>query len=285
MTETIVPIFPSRELPDNFFWPIDNRRYLADITLENLEQCSMLSGQQGLADGSGKSDALIYRAGNWCLKTSLRNKFNTIEEGYNALTKLSKKKAALSSLLPPKTILVLQPENKSSCWLWTLTPWYKTLRSLMVEAIENNNETILAASLQAFARVAIDAIILTSQQNISLDIHPSNFALPNYQTNSKINLLSYESIVYLDDDIMEVAECLTIGYALLRRIDEFEKWEKAINLYLLTMEDAISNKLSQSDIKKLRLVEAFQGIPVRTIKAQEFTKHIISVIKECRSFI
>lgn len=280
----LIPTFPSTELPDKCFWPIDNRKYLKDIPLENLQQCSALVGQQGLADGSGKSDALIYKAGDWCLKTSLRNNFITIEDGYNALSKLSKKKAILANLLPPQTILILQPENTTSCWLWTVTPWYKTLRSLMLEAIENNSEVILAASLQAFARVAIDAIILSSRQNISLDIHPSNFALPDYQLSNKINLSDYENVVYLDDDIVEMAESLTIGYALLRRIDEFEKWKKAINLYILTLEDAILSKISQADIQKLRLLEAFQDIPVRTIAAQSFATRIVSIIKECRDF-
>ena len=285
MTQSIKPTLPCAELPDYFFWPINNRNYISNIPIESSESCTDLTGQQGLADGSGKSDTFIYKAGHWCLKTSIRNHFNSIQNGQEALVKLSKKKTILGHLLPPQTLLVLQPENEKSCWLWTITPWYKTLRSLMVEAVENNNEPVLAVALQAFARVAIEALILTSQQNLSLDIHPSNFALPNYLPGIKINPLNYEMVVYLDDDMVETPDCLTVGYALLKRIDEYEKWPKAIEIYFLTLEDAISTKISQVDIKKLHLLEAFQDIPLRTALAQNFTKHIISIIKQCQDTI
>ncbi|MBI4851350.1 MAG: hypothetical protein HY819_05930 [Acidobacteria bacterium] len=283
MTQVIKPTFPCAELPDSFFWPVSNRNYISSITLETLENCTELTGQQGLADGSGKSDAFIYKTGNWCLKTSLRNRFKSIDEGQEALVKLSKKKFCLDHLLPPKTILVLQPENEKYFWLWTITPWYKTLRSLMIEAVETNNEPLLAAALQAYARVSIDSLVITSQKNLSLDIHPSNFALPDYSPSNKIELINYENVVYLDDDMIETTDCLIIGYALLKRIDEYEKWSKALSIYILTLEDAILTKLTQKDVRKLRLLQAFQDIPLRTTLAQKIREDIVSIIKQCQN--
>jgi hypothetical protein len=279
--ETLNPTFPSPDLPDYFFWPMANRQYLSAIDLTNIENCNELSGQQGLFDGSGKTDTFIYKTGDWCLKTSLRNHFPNIEKGHEALINLSKKKAALGELLPPKTTLTLQPERGNSAWLWTITPWCKTLRSLMSEATNTHNEVLLAAALQAFARVSVESLLITLQKGVSLDIHPSNFALTNYLAENKIHHINYEKVVYLDDDIVETTECLTVGYALLKRIDEYEKWQKALDIYFLTLEDTILSKISQQDVKKLRLLEAFQNLPLRTHLAQHFATHFISIIKQC----
>jgi signal recognition particle receptor subunit beta len=222
------PTLPHVDVAIGFVWPANpGRDILRAIPRQQALRHDDLVGRHGRSDGSGTSDARIYRAGDWCLKTSTRRRFADVDDARQAMLQLARRKIALGELLPPRTVLCLTPALDGSVWLWTITPWLTTLRNWMERSEQLEDEATLELALCAFADAAVQALQVASQQRLTLDVHPSNFALAEGR------------LVYLDDDIGTGTRLPTLGHALLRRADEYAQWPRAVAGYVTGLEQGL----------------------------------------------
>ena len=249
---------------------VTGRELLRQISLDTATIRGDLVGRQGISEGSGTSDLFLYQAGEWCLKTSGRRYFSSLDRGRDELLFLARKKVKLGTLRPPRTILVLQPEEEGEgCWLWTIMPWMQTLRGLMSRAVEEGNEGQLTAALEIYAWAAIRSLLGASRQGIMLDVHPSNFVLAEDQT----------SYFYIDDDIGSGNAIPAIGFALLRRVEEYSEWPVAIATYVEVLEQALSIWLKPRDVQVLDLTGAIQQTFIRSEKARLVREQLLQVVR------
>lgn len=267
---TAEPVFPQYTSPSGCIWPAaTGREIIRYISYDDVIQRDDLTGQHGSANGSGKTDLLIYKADSWCLKTSRRRYFKDIDEARNQLIKLAGAKMSLDTFTLPGTVLAIQPDSFNGYWLWTISPWVETLRSEMTDSGNSGDEDRLASALMKFATVAVEAMLLAARRNIILDVHPSNFADLDGR------------FVYIDDDIGTGSEILTIGYALLHRVEENARWVKAVALYLMALEDLMMSRLTASDIARLNLIQTIEHTFPRSSAALEARNTLLLILARC----
>ena len=261
---------PNPAVPSFHIWPPSTGRetlrlvpYQRAVLRLDLQHC------RGKLNGSGKSDTFVYRAGNWCLKTSPRRCFTAVEEARDTLVQLARRKVALGERLPPSTVLVLQ-ESGVGYWLWTVTPWFRSLRFEMAEAEAIHSEAALGLVLRRYAQASVQALELLRGEQLALDVHPSNFAFVQ------------DRWVYLDDDI-EKSTCLpTIGYAWLMRVEEYGTATEALERYLSELELQIQRRLSREDVEQLRLEEAIDETMVQSELGRQARARLSRAVRHCR---
>jgi hypothetical protein len=268
-----VPPLPGPDLPAGFIWPAaTGRAVLRQVPYDRAVLRGDLVGRQGLDDGSGTSDVLLIEAGDWCLKTSARRHFTDLDAGRAALLALARKKLQLGAFLPQETVLALvtavrgDPGRES--WLWTVCPWRPSLRRQMAGAVERGDEAALATALAAYASAATEAVTLASRHGVQLDVHPSNFALAE------------GGIWYLDDDIGTAFTLPAIGHALLHRVEEYARWEAAIDVYLSAFEEALPDRLSAAEARTL--TEALEQTAARSAAAETARERLRRALRRCR---
>lgn len=262
-----VPL-PTHDVPTGFIWPASTgREILKTLDFATLTIRSDLVGQYGGTDGSGKSDTIICKVGDWCLKTSSRRHFHDVEGARAALVQAARGKTTLGELLMPQTVLALKPDADGSYWLWTITPWLRTLRASMVEASQRGDEPLLASALSTFAKAAVDAMILAARQGIVLDVHPSNYAEREGR------------VFYLDDDIAAGTSCPTLAYSLLHRVDEYGGWSGATEAYLAALEQQIAQRITLADLTRLDLPATVAQAIVRSDKGLDARTRLVRTLE------
>ncbi|WP_394831293.1 GTPase domain-containing protein [Pendulispora rubella] len=260
-----VPL-PSPEVGVGGIWPsttgrdIVRRALAAGVCVQRHD----LVGQHGLADGSGASDTIILQAGSYCLKTSPRRRFPTLEAARDALVRSARLKRMLGKLLPEDTVLCLAPDADDGAWLWTVAPWLSTLRSRMLRGDEDEEAAL--GALRDFATAAVDSMLLASRYQVILDVHPSNFAFDG------------KHIVYVDDDVTIGANHPALGYALIQRIEESARAPRRIQAYLDALEREMASRLHREDIEKLGLPRALEDVVIRVPSARESVERLRAIV-------
>ncbi len=247
----VEPPWPDPDAATGSIWPAaKGRELLRRVRTSGApERRDDLRGRTGSADGSGKSDLMLYRIGEICMKTSPRRRFDDPERARMALLALARQKSSLGALLPPQTVLCLAGSGAEGTWLWTVSPWVRTLGVRMEDAVLRGDRGGLAAALMDFADAVITSLLLTARRSIVLDAHPSNFASTD------------EGMVYLDDDIAEGREAPAIGYSLLRRVEEYAHFGEATERYVDALERGLAERLRADDVSALGLERALEGVP------------------------
>ncbi len=252
------PDLPNPMVPSGFIWPgTTGRAILHDLGQSRPRRRDDLVGRQGMDEGSGRSDIVIYEVGPWFLKTSARRCYVDVDTARAALLELARKKVRLGSLLLPRTVLSLRPATDGAVWLWTVAPLVTTLRGEMASADRDDEEDRLGASLARFATATVDSLLLAREHGLLLDIHPGNFAEVDGQ------------IVYLDDDIEQGDTVPLIGHLMLQRVLEYEHRPAATRRYVDALEREIRDRLSWSDVSELDLPDALRSTPVRSPGVRE----------------
>jgi signal recognition particle receptor subunit beta len=108
-SELLDPVLPSPNVPPGHVWPAHTGRAL----LESL------SGRAP-ASRTVEDDRVIVRIGDYVLSTSGRLRFRDGETARTAIVRAARERSQLGDLLAPETVLVLQPADDGSCWLWTI---------------------------------------------------------------------------------------------------------------------------------------------------------------------
>lgn len=265
-----LPPLPRADVPSGLVWPSANgREILQRIPFDHAVLHSELSGRSGTADGSGRSDAYIYEAGIWCLKTAQRRRFLDVDEARDALLQLVRHKLLLGDLLVQNTVLTVQQGPTGDFWLWTVTPWLTTLRGAMTHAVHRKDGAELERCLVLFGQLAVRALILAAKSEVLLDVHPSNFASLR------------DRCYYLDDDIARGARLPAVGFALLRRVDEYADWPAATEAYIGTVSAALARHLTELDVRRLDLRRGLQDVVVRSPVALSARDRFLAALKAC----
>ena len=264
----VVPPQPADDMPSGCVWPSTlGRQVLRALMSETWTLRPELVGQPGTNDGSGAVDVLVYKAGQWCAKTSERRQFSTSDEGRTALLGLARRKILLGELLIPNTVVALQQAASGAAWLWTLTPWTTTLRAEMLLADAQGDEQALGVALRKFGDVAVTSLVLAVRRNVVLDVHPSNFGSLD------------QALFYLDDDIHEGSSLPAIGHALLQRVEEYAERTVAVAAYLARVHEQLRARLSPSDARALSLGESIASAMTRHPRATDAKDALLEIVR------
>lgn len=260
---------PSPEVPSFQIWPPSSGRATlgripyAQVVLRKDLQHSELSEQDS------KALSYVYRAGDWCLKTSPDRCYETLEEGRAHLIRLARFKVALGECLAPQTVLALQ-ESPVGYWLWTVSPWYRSLHFEMVEADAVHSEDALALALRRYAEASVQALVLARESRVGLQIHPSNFAYADGQ------------VLYLGDRIERAALLPSIGYDWLKRIEELGVTHPdAMEAYVDELEAQILRWFGREDVVALDLQAAVDETLVNSELARRVRERLLQVVNRC----
>ncbi|MEZ4371529.1 MAG: ADP-ribosylation factor-like protein [Polyangiaceae bacterium] len=265
-----LPPLPRADVPSGLVWPSANgREILQRIPIDDAILHTELTGRSGTADGSGRSDAYIYEAGIWCLKTALRRRYLDADEARDALLQLVRHKILLGDLLVQNTVLTVQNGPTGDFWLWTITPWLTTLRGSMTHAVHRRDSTELERSLVIFGELAVRSLLLAARSEVLLDVHPSNFASLR------------DRCYYLDDDVARGSRLPAVGFALLRRVEEYADWPAATEAYIDVVAAGMAEHLKQSDIERLDLRRALQDAIVRSPGALAAKERFLAALASC----
>lgn len=264
-----VPTLPSAEVRSFNIWPpASGRESLRLVPFDRAEYRPELRQRKGKEDGSGKADTYVYRAGTWCLKTSAQRVYPDEESARAALVQLARRKVGLGDQLPPHTVLVVQ-ESGEGYWLWTVSPWLRSLRFEMTEAEAIHSHAALSASLCSYAQASVAALTALRERQVAMDVHPSNFARVGQQ------------LVYLDDDIGLAVSIPTIGHAWLKRVEEYRSALDAVERYVSELEEQIQTRLSRRDVVALDLEASVAETSVYSELALEARTRLLSALATC----
>lgn len=244
------PALPIPTVPSGFVWPAaGGREILCQLPLSQARQRTELEGP-GMVDRSER--VFIYEAGTWCLKTSPRRCYPTLEQARDALVLLARNKMALRSMLVENTVLTLRSEATGSQWLWTISPWLTTLGRTMLLAKRDRDTGALEQALMDYARAVLEALKLAVRQHVQLDVHPSNFA----KEGSKV--------VYIDDDIFSGERPPRVGHALLGSLEDFCEFPDALDAYASRLLSGLKEELRAPELALLGLRDALGATDVRS---------------------
>lgn len=265
-----LPPLPRADVPSGLVWPSANgREILQRIPIDDAILHTELTGRSGTADGSGRSDAYIYEAGIWCLKTALRRRYLDADEARDALLQLVRHKILLGDLLVQNTVLTVQNGPTGDFWLWTITPWLTTLRGSMTHAVHRRDSAELQRCLVIFGELAVRSLLLAARSEVLLDVHPSNFASLR------------DRCYYLDDDVARGSRLPAVGFALLRRVEEYADWPAATEAFINVVAAGMAEHLKQSDIERLDLRRALQDAIVRSPGALAAKERFLAALASC----
>jgi len=141
----------------------------------------------------------------------------------------------------------------------------------MTQGEEKRDEHALGQALELFAGVAVESMLLAAHQGVCLDVHPSNFAS------------SGQDFWYLDDDVGTGNRIPTIGYALLRRVEEYAHRPLAVERYVTALETQISSRISKEEAAQLDLEETLERSLVRSDEAKAARSRLSAAASRCLS--
>jgi hypothetical protein len=260
------PGFPDEEVASGAVWPASaGRDVLRRVPFAAARRRDDLVGQQGASDGSGRSDALVFEVGSWCLKASARRRFADADDARAQLVDVARRKMQLGSLLPEPSVVSLGTAADGSVWLWTIAPWLTTLRALMGRAVEQRDEYDLTSHLALFAKAAVQAATLASRQGVTLDVSPSNFGVVGNR------------LYYLDDDIGEGVRLPALAHALLQRVEEHLEFPTAVRGYQRALEAEIEQRLGREDVATLGLAAGLAALTPRSAAARDVAAALLAV--------
>jgi hypothetical protein len=260
---------PSPAVPSHYIWPgAVGRELLRKLPMSKAVLRPEFIQRQGKVDGSGKADTVLCSAGDYCLKTSTRRRFDKEVVALNALDALVRRKNSLGALLPNPTVLMLQPDDNGGLWLWTISAWTPSLRAEMAVAESKHANAVLSDCLVRYAQVSFEALALLDQ-GVCLDINPSNFAR------------EANRIVYIDDDIDSLRVMPLLGYAWLKRVDEYSEMPDCVERYIREIETGIVERISSRQAAELGLLSSFEDTMVTTELGREARKRLMSAARRC----
>jgi hypothetical protein len=265
-----VPL-PSPAVPSHYIWPgAVGRELLRKLPMSKAVLRPEFVQRQGKVDGSGKADTVLYSAGDYCLKTSTRRRFDKEAVALSQLDGLVRRKNSLGALLPNPTVLMLQPDDSGHLWLWTISAWTPSLRAEMAQAEASHANALLSDCLVRYAQASFAALALLDQ-GVCLDVNPSNFAREGNR------------IVYIDDDIESLRAMPLLGYAWLKRVDEYAQMPDCTDRYIRELETGLLERVPARLATELGLVSSLEDTHVTTDLGREARARLMSAARRCRT--
>lgn len=261
------PPRPTSRLPAGSIWPLEyGRQILRDLEQETPVRLHEVVGRQGREEGSGSSDLVVERVGDWCWKTSPRRRYRSEDEGRLAAHGIVQRKLVIEELLPPKTALALVPDEEGGAWLWTISPWMTTLRRSLADAEASGDEEKIATALEAFGRVAMRSIDIAARRSLRIDLNPSNFGW-------------YRGVLrYLDDDLESGSNLPAFGHAILRRVEEYRSWPAAVERYIETLVHGLGTSVDRETARTTMLWSSIEAVHPRSPEAGEARERLLGAL-------
>jgi signal recognition particle receptor subunit beta len=243
---------PGVDVPSGLVWPaLEGRKTLRRVPF--LEATRHETPASSAPErGARRSDAIVYEAGIWCLRTSLRRRFASAEQAREELVRLAHRKLNLGTLCVPRTVLVAQRSSDDSYWLWTISLWLSTLSSQLDYAIKNGDEGTLSDALSQYARLVVRGLRMCLDSNVVLNLHPRNFGM------------LYEEGFYLDDEIETGGQIPLAGRSILRRFDEYHGFPGSLRVYAEVLLHELDAQLRPGELEQLDLAHAVDKAIVTT---------------------
>jgi hypothetical protein len=257
---------PGVDAPAGLVWPaLEGRKTLRRVPfLEATRHEPPSAPERGR-----RSDAIVYEAGIWCLRTSLRRRFKSAEQAREELVRLAHRKLNLGTLCVPRTVLVAQRSadppraanaqhgeaprgSEEAYWLWTISLWLSPLSSQLDYAVKNGDEGTLSDALSQYARLVVRGLRMCLDSNVVLNLHPRNFGM------------LYDEGFYLDDDLETGGQIPLAGRSILRRFDEYSSFPGALRVYSEVLLHELDAQLRPGELEQLDLPHAVDKAIVTT---------------------
>lgn len=156
-SEPLAPVLPSPQVPPGHVWPAHTGRAL-------LESIAGKTPSSSVVDG----DRITVRVGDYVLSTSQRLRFHEGETARMAIVRAARERSQLGELLPPDTVLVLQPASDDSCWLWTIRRAMESCE----RALESD-----ASVPDRLGRATAELLRIAVRNQFALDLSTRSFAI------------------------------------------------------------------------------------------------------------
>lgn len=265
------PHWPSGDVPSTHIWPAAiGRDVIRGLSLEASEPAPETIHGKGRSDKSAVPSMLVYRSGDFSLKTSQQRSYLSVDEAEAALVDLARAKVTLGGLLMPQTVLVLQPDADERLWLWTICPRATSLQEEMVAAEAAGSSAALRSALVDFARTSFEAVALLREKQLVLELEPENFARHD------------DGIGYTHDGIARGTQNEALGASWLRRVDEYASAYDAVEQYISEIESRIPEAISANDAAAWGLVEVLNRTPVASDAGREAKRRLAGATRRCR---
>ncbi len=261
-----LPPLPNAEVQSGHFWPAEGLSVLRRIENERAVFRKDLNGNPGYGDGSGGTDTMVFQAGKYCLKTSRRRSTRDPEEGRARLLALARSKTMLGELIPDETVISLHGGSEDDYWIWTTTPWLPTLRYLMQTAVVGQERVGLGEALSLYAEAILKSIELAVRSGIVLDVHPSNFVANDNR------------ISYVDDDVALGNMIPTLGYSILRRVEEYATYPDVVQDYVNRVISGLLERVTPEERESFGLHTVIRDTLVRSEAAQNAKQRILDAV-------
>lgn len=243
---------PSVDVPAGLVWPaLEGRKTLRRVPFLEATRHEVTPSIR-TERGAKPSDAIVYEAGIWCLRTSLRRRFASAEQAREELVRLAHRKLNLGTLCVPRTVLVAQRGSDDAYWLWTISLWLSPLSSQLAYAVKNGDEGTLSDALSQYARLVVRGLRMCLDSNVVLHLHPRNFGM------------LYDEGFYLDDEIETGGQSPLAGRSILRRFDEYTAFPGALRVYAEVLLHELDVQLRPGELEQLDLAHAIDKAIVTT---------------------
>jgi hypothetical protein len=254
----VEPPLPRHDVGIGFIWPAATGRDILRRALTGgpVVRRDDVVLEQASHAGVETSDAIVYQAGSFGLRTALRRRFDDPDEGRAALLRLARRKMQLGRLLSESAALSIQPDEGGAVWLWSVMPWLTTLESQLDQARRAGDESAVERGLVSFAEGAAEGLLLAARQRIVIDVHPNNFGRQG------------NDLFYLDDDIGQGSRIPTIGDAILRQCEIYMAFPSAVNSFIATFSTYIDRLLNPKMMEDLAISDSFKAEAQRSPAAK-----------------
>jgi signal recognition particle receptor subunit beta len=152
------PTLPRADLPAGHVWPARHGREI----LSALGVCEVPEVES--------DRPLVVESGAFVLETARALRFPEPEVARAAVVRAARERTQLGSLLPPETVLALQPAADGASWLWTIHRRRETVDVALARGPEPRLLEALGRAVAALLRVA-------SSGGLAVDLRTSAFAI------------------------------------------------------------------------------------------------------------
>lgn len=250
--------------------PLKGRNTLARVPLATAKAVPPAAASSvNRLDGE---PTIVYRAGDWLLRTTSSRQFKDQKAAYSALVQLARHCTLLTEHLPADTLLALQHGPAGSV-LWSIMPIHASLGQQISRA-ELSGGTRASAQLRLalrhYAAASVAALQLATEQGFVLHVHPDHFAQLE------------DRWVYLSDEITPGRAIPHIARAWMTPVGQLSQAPAAFASYLEALEDQIAKRLRQQDVCSHRIIEQLGAYPADDDWTREAQLRVLHALGHCR---
>lgn len=225
------PPLPSPDVPTGFIWPAHTgRAVVRSLALGVVAPHEI--------DDEGTVHHVTRRH---VVKTSVRARYASREPARQALVRAARQCAQLDRLLVPETVLVAQPADDGTCWIWTVRPDLPSL----AEALQAAPATLLVS---AYADALAESTRVSLRHGLVLDFAPTSFGVDQ------------SALRYLGDLALEPPSADRLAGSMRRAFEGVERCGADVGMFAEALERALEKRLTADERAR-----TFASLPGRAV--------------------